>query len=265
MAPRAHGFLERRGRPRPSRRCSPSKATSRRFPSSSTVATHQKVGEAIDPTSATGSRRSRSSGNGDEAGSLADVVGPIRESGLLDRVFRNQDVLSEDIATAMELLLPAVEIGASVAMVFADLCGEPGGRRRLCGRLVGVLTRADRQQTLLISRAQGDGAVLQPRHARGPAAAGTRVLRGARLDAPVTAGPTTSSSSRRAEQPPPLGPRPAGRGQRRRGHGGPGRRESAYNARSRRTSTRSSKRRGRRAPASPSRATTFGVRLGGFV
>jgi cystathionine beta-synthase len=109
-----------------------------------TVATHQKVGEAIDLMQRYGISQIPVVRNGDKAASLADVVGSIRESGLLDRVFRNQDALSEDIAAAMEPPLPAVEIGASVDTVFADLsAGNPAVVVARGGRPVGVLTRAD--------------------------------------------------------------------------------------------------------------------------
>jgi cystathionine beta-synthase len=109
-----------------------------------TVATHQKVGEAIDLMQRYGISQIPVVRNGDEAVSLADVVGSIRESGLLDRVFRDQNALSEDIAAAMEPPLPAVEIGASVDTVFADLsAGNPAVVVASGGRPVGVLTRAD--------------------------------------------------------------------------------------------------------------------------
>ena len=140
-----HGFLERARRPRRSRRCSPpSRTRSPRCPSSSPSATHQKVGEAIDLMQRYGISQIPVVRNGDEPTSLADVVGSIRESGLLDRVFRNQNALSEDIAAAMEPPLPAVEIGASVDTVFADLsAGNPAVVVASGGRPVGVLTRAD--------------------------------------------------------------------------------------------------------------------------
>jgi CBS domain-containing protein len=55
-----------------------------------TVSTHQKVGEAIDLMQRYGISQIPVVRNGDEAASLADVVGSIRESGLLDRVFRTR-------------------------------------------------------------------------------------------------------------------------------------------------------------------------------
>lgn len=108
-----------------------------------TVESHQKVGEAIDLMQRYGIsqipvvRR-------EEAESLADVVGSIRERGLLDRVFKNQDALADDVAAAMEPPLPAVEILDSVDTVFADLsAGNPAVVVARGGRPIGVLTRAD--------------------------------------------------------------------------------------------------------------------------
>ncbi|HEX5468899.1 MAG TPA: cystathionine beta-synthase [Gaiellaceae bacterium] len=109
-----------------------------------TVASHQKVGEAIDLMQRYGISQIPVVRDGDEPVSLADVVGSIRESGLLDRVFRDHDALAEDIASAMEPPLPAVEIGASVDTVFADLsAGNPAVLVARSGRPVGVITRAD--------------------------------------------------------------------------------------------------------------------------
>ena len=73
--------------------------------------------------------------------SLADVVGSIRERGLLERVFRSPESLGEDVAAAMEPPLPAVEIDESVDTVFADLsAGNPAVVVARRGKPVGVLT-----------------------------------------------------------------------------------------------------------------------------
>jgi cystathionine beta-synthase len=140
-----HGFLERQAPAATIQAVLSFKSDEEpQVPELVTVATHQKVGEAIDLMQRYGISQIPVVRNGDEAASLADVVGSIRESGLLDRVFRNQDALSEDIATAMEPPLPAVEIGASVDTVFADLsAGNPAVVVARGGRPVGVLTRAD--------------------------------------------------------------------------------------------------------------------------
>src|SRR4029450_6726582 len=132
-----------------------------------TVATHQKVGEAIDLMQRYGISQIPVIRNGDQAASLADVVGSIRESGLLDRVFKNQDALSEDVAAAMEPPLPAVEIGAVVRSALA----EASPRARTCS------------STLLISKARSDGATRQPDHPRRLGSRpGAGLLRGPRVE-----------------------------------------------------------------------------------
>jgi cystathionine beta-synthase len=140
-----HGFLERQGPPPTIQAVLGFKQGEElSVPELVTVATHQKVGEAIDLMQRYGISQIPVVRNGDAASSLADVVGSIRESGLLDRIFKNQDALSEDVAAAMEPPLPAVEIGASVDTVFADLsAGNPAVIVARGGKPVGVLTRAD--------------------------------------------------------------------------------------------------------------------------
>jgi cystathionine beta-synthase len=114
-----------------------------KIPELVTVESHQKVGEAIDLMQ----RYSISQMpvvRRDGGESLADVVGSIRERGLLDRIFRNQEALGEEVAAAMESPLPAVEIDESVDTVFADLsAGNPAVVVARRGKPVGVLTRAD--------------------------------------------------------------------------------------------------------------------------
>ena len=76
--------------------------------------------------------------------SLADVVGSVRERGLLERLFGNHEALNDDVAAAMEPPLPAVEIDESVETVFTDLSGTaPAVLVAESGKPVGVLTRAD--------------------------------------------------------------------------------------------------------------------------
>jgi cystathionine beta-synthase len=171
-----HGFLERAPAATIQAVLSSKQDEEHAVPELVTVGTHQKVGEAIDLMQRYGISQIPVVRNGDEPTSLADVVGSIRESGLLDRVFRDQNALSEDIAAAMEPPLPAVEIGASVDTVFADLsAGNPAVVVASGGRPVGVRTRAD--------RARPDGAAPQPRHARRLRPRPLpRLLRGARLE-----------------------------------------------------------------------------------
>ena len=139
-----HGFLDRRAPvPRIEQVLAFKRAEEPQVPELVLVESHQKVGEAIDLMQRYGISQIPVVRH-EPLGSLADIVGSIRERGLLDRVFRNQDALSEDIASAMEPPLPAVEIDESVDTVFADLSGEsPAVVVAQRGRPVGVLTRAD--------------------------------------------------------------------------------------------------------------------------
>ncbi|HEU4448682.1 MAG TPA: cystathionine beta-synthase [Gaiellaceae bacterium] len=138
-----HGFLERGAAATIEEVLAFKRQEEPGMPELVTVQSHQKVGEAIDLM-----RRYSISQlpvvRHDGADSLADVVGSIRERGLLDRVFRNPDALGEEVAGAMEPPLPAVEIAESVDTVFADLsAGNPAVVVARSGRPVGVLTRAD--------------------------------------------------------------------------------------------------------------------------
>jgi cystathionine beta-synthase len=154
-----HGFLERRA---PAPTIEQVLAFKREeepdVPQLITVASHQKIGEAIDLMQRYGISQIPVVRH-DGAKSLADVIGSIRERGLFERVFRNQDALAEDVAAAMEPPLPAVEIGESVDTVFADLsAGNPAVIVARSGRPVGVLTRADLLEYLAHNRSADSGA-----------------------------------------------------------------------------------------------------------
>jgi cystathionine beta-synthase len=107
------------------------------------IEAHRKVGEAIDLMQRYGISQVlvvRS----EPAGSLADVIGSVRERGLLERIFRNQDVLNDEVTAAMDAPLPAIEAQESVDQAFADLSGENAAVVvARAGAPVGVLTRAD--------------------------------------------------------------------------------------------------------------------------
>ncbi|MGI8421381.1 MAG: cystathionine beta-synthase, partial [Gaiellaceae bacterium] len=86
------------------------------------VASHQKVSAAIELMQRYSISQLVVTRN-EPVESLADVVGSLNERGLLDRVFRNADVLNEDVASAMAPPLGAVDATESVDRVFADLTG----------------------------------------------------------------------------------------------------------------------------------------------
>ncbi len=138
-----HGFLERAAPATIEEVLAFKRQEEPELPELVTVESHQRIGEAIDLMQ----RWSISQipvVRHDGPASLADVVGSIRERGLLDRVFRNPDALGDEVAAAMEPPLPAVEIAESVDTVFADLsAGNPAVVVARAGRPVGVITRAD--------------------------------------------------------------------------------------------------------------------------
>jgi len=108
-----------------------------------TIAAHQKVGEGIDTMQRYGISQLpvvRDS----TCESLADVIGSLQDRALLERVFANPDVLHEDVASAMQPPLAAVEAAATFDEVFGTLTG---GTNAVVvaqeGKPVGVLTRSD--------------------------------------------------------------------------------------------------------------------------
>jgi cystathionine beta-synthase len=91
--------------------------------------------------------------------SLADVVGSIQERALLDRVFKNSDALSEDVAVAMQPPLAAVDVTASLDDVFGDLSGTSSAVVvGVGGRPAAILTRSDLLEYLAHRRMQVEGA-----------------------------------------------------------------------------------------------------------
>ena len=116
------------------------------------VGAHRKVGEAIELMQRFGISQLPVVRH-EPADSLADVIGSIRERGLLERVFRNRDAFAEEVAEAMEPPLPAVEASESLDQVFAELSGgSPAIVVARAGAPVGVITRADLLEFLAARR-----------------------------------------------------------------------------------------------------------------
>jgi cystathionine beta-synthase len=126
-----------------------------RLPELVLIESHEKVGQAIELMQRYGISQIPVVRHA-PAESLADIVGSIRERGLLERVFLNEGAMTEDVAGAMELPLPAVEIRDTVDTVFADLSsGSPAVVVAREGRPAGVLTRADLLEYLAHERRNG--------------------------------------------------------------------------------------------------------------
>jgi cystathionine beta-synthase len=137
-----HGFLERQA-PLPTVEEVLRAKHGGELPDLVTISAHQKVGEGIDTMQRYGISQLPVVRDG-SCESLADVVGSLQDRALLERVFTNPDVLHEDVASAMQPPLAAVEISAALDDVFATLSGGSNAIV-VCqdGRPVGVLTRSD--------------------------------------------------------------------------------------------------------------------------
>jgi cystathionine beta-synthase len=122
------------------------------LPALVTISAHQKVGEGIDTMQRYGISQLPVVRDG-QCDSLADVIGSLQDRALLERVFTNPDVLHEDVATAMQPPLGAIEGSATLDEVFATLTG---GTNAVVvardGKPVGVLTRSDLLEFLAHSR-----------------------------------------------------------------------------------------------------------------
>jgi cystathionine beta-synthase len=148
-----HGFLERATPvPTVAQLLRSKVSEGHEMPPLVTIASHQKVGEAIDAMQRYSISQLPVVRNG-VVESLADVIGSLQDRDLLDRVFKNPDALHEDVATAMQPPLAAVEEGASVEAIFAALTGRSNAvlvARE--GRPVGVVTRSDLLEYLAHNR-----------------------------------------------------------------------------------------------------------------
>jgi cystathionine beta-synthase len=137
------GFLEREAPTPKVREVVQFKQQNGDAPELVTIASHQKVGQAIDLMREYSISQLPVTRH-DSGGSLADVVGSLQERGLLDLVFRNPDALGEEVAAAMQPPLAAVEADESLDEVFSALSGgSPAVVVATRGKPTGMLTRSD--------------------------------------------------------------------------------------------------------------------------
>jgi cystathionine beta-synthase len=153
-----HGFVERRiPPPTVSELLRSKRIEETEVPALVTIAAHQKVGEAIDVMQRYSISQLPVVRDG-ELSSLADVIGSLQDRDLLDRVFKNPDALHEDVASAMQPPLAAVEAHQSLDEVFATLTGRTNAVVVAeAGRPVGVLTRSDLLEFLAHQRGNSAG------------------------------------------------------------------------------------------------------------
>jgi cystathionine beta-synthase len=139
-----HGFAERRAAaPSVSELLRSKRLDEIDVPALITISAHQKVGEAIDVMNKYSISQLPVVRDGDVE-SLADVIGSLQDRDLLDRIFKNPDALHEDVASAMQPPLAAVETDQTLDEVFATLTGRTNAVVIASkGKPVGVLTRSD--------------------------------------------------------------------------------------------------------------------------
>jgi cystathionine beta-synthase len=149
-----YGFLERATPPPAVEEVLRFRRVDHEVPDLVTIGSHEKVGAAIDLMQRYGISQLPVV-RGEPVDSLADVVGSLQERGLLERVFRNPDALSEDVAVAMQPPLPAVDADASVNQVYEALSGGSSAVVVVSDRRpAGILTRSDLLEFLASRRAQ---------------------------------------------------------------------------------------------------------------
>jgi len=139
------GFLERElPQPTVEQVLSAKKTEEPDIPDLITIASNQKVGEAIDLMQQFSISQLPVVRDGD-LGSLADVIGSLQDRDLLDRVFKNPDALHEDVAAAMQPPLAAIDAGEPLDEVFSTLTAPRTNAVVVAreGKPIGVLTRTD--------------------------------------------------------------------------------------------------------------------------
>lgn len=105
--------------------------------------TTDRVGEAIDTLQRFGISQLPVSQDAD-GDALEGIVGSVSEQGLLDRAYRNPEIVERTIGEVMDRPLPTVAVEASLDEAFALLAsGSPAALAVRAGRAAGVLTKLD--------------------------------------------------------------------------------------------------------------------------
>ena len=90
--------------------------------------------------------------------SVTDVIGSLQERGVLERVFRNADALSEDVAVAMQPPFGTADVSDTLDRVFQDLSGRREAVLVARGaEPIAILTRSDLLEFLAARRFQVQG------------------------------------------------------------------------------------------------------------
>ncbi len=88
-----------------------------------------------------------------EGSDLAGIVGSVSEKGLLDRAYRNPEVVARTVGEVMDRPLPTLDVGATVDEAFALLTDGAAALLVIAaGRPAGVVTKLDLLEFLAHSR-----------------------------------------------------------------------------------------------------------------
>jgi cystathionine beta-synthase len=111
------------------------------LPTLITVGAHDRVRQAVDLLQEHGI--SQAPVVREESTEVSQFIGSIRDRELLERVFRDPDVLQADVAEVMAPPIPAVEWDAPIEGAFSELERAPAVLVAKDGQALGVLTRSD--------------------------------------------------------------------------------------------------------------------------
>src|SRR5262245_2100140 len=106
-----------------------------------TVSAHDKVRQAIDVLQRF--NISQAPVVREEGPEVAQFVGGVHETTLLDRIFRDPDALQADVAEVMGPPIGMVEFDAPIELAFETLQHGPAVLVEKSGQVLGVLTRSD--------------------------------------------------------------------------------------------------------------------------
>jgi len=85
---------------------------------------------------------------------LQGIVGSVSEQGLLDRAYRNPEVVERTIGEVMDRPFPTIDVEASLDEAFALVAGgSPAALAVRSGRPAGVITKLDLLEYLAHRRA----------------------------------------------------------------------------------------------------------------
>ncbi len=108
-----------------------------------TIPSNSKVGQAIELMQRYGISQLPVVRQ-DPPASVNDVIGSLQERGLLERVFRSQDALADDVVIAMQPPFGTVDVTDPLDRVFQDLTGRREAVVVARGAVpIAILTRAD--------------------------------------------------------------------------------------------------------------------------